>query len=147
MQYTVHSVTGEDDQRWPWSRSTPEQYRCASATSAHPLLLSAHHVHTINCNKKPIPQWAVFIVQWQMRWAFKTILALNILAILIHSAQVLSHHSQFRRQSYVDPGNVSFRHHSRQWELLSLNDTGFFQSKHFDIVYSHIKLYFICFTF
>lgn len=52
-EYAVHTVTGEDDQRWPWSWSTLEQCHCASGSSAHPpsLFLCCH---TIDSNWKRV---------------------------------------------------------------------------------------------
>lgn len=82
MEYTVHTVTGEDDQRWPWSWSTLEQCQCASRNSAHPSHLGTQWTHTRKapCNRKPSPLslWTGAVEQLRARCVWCLALARSL---------------------------------------------------------------------
>lgn len=125
VEYTVHTVTGEDDQRWPWSCSTLEQCCCASGNSAYPssLFLCCHTMESNwkdVCNTKPRSEIALSSVciyaQFRFRLWLGVLYYLPFTYILTKSVcslfSFLSFLSSRRRSDAWMQAVVSLRHHS-----------------------------------
>lgn len=93
MEYTVHTVTGEDDQRWPWWWITLEQCHCASANSAHPPSPSSHlatqWTQTRVCNRKRRSESA-FVSSYKTHYAFDCRTYVGFQPLFCHFEYILS---------------------------------------------------------